>query len=120
MPPSPALPFADRLRDHGTDRPPEIAAVADGPFGVEPHRFMRGIDHGLRGYEQRFQGGNRQAPVPPLVRCEGFAIRLGKRLRNAIGHGGWPGQPRLRHVQPPARWSAAGELCGINRLRYMR
>lgn len=49
------LPFGYRARDHGTNRPPEIAAIVDGPCSVEPNGRVGGVDHGLGGTVSGFR-----------------------------------------------------------------
>jgi len=82
------LPFGVRVRDHGTNRPPEIAAIVDGPCIIEPNDRVCGIDHG-RGWDgQWFQGGDCQPPIACRVLREGCPVSRCERPRDAMGHTG--------------------------------
>jgi hypothetical protein len=91
------LPFQDRLRDHGADRPPEIAATVDRPRCIEPDRLVRRVDHRLRWYGQGLQRRDRETPIAYPIRCQRLALSLGERERNAIHHGGWRSRSVSRH-----------------------
>ena len=64
---------------------------------------MGGIDHGFCGHSKRTQGRQCPAPVALRVRFQCRTIRLGKRLRHAINHGGGLDDRWFRHACSPAK-----------------
>lgn len=86
------LPFGVRVRDHGTNRPPEIAAIVDGPCIIEPSDRVCRVDHSLGWDGQWFQGGGCQPPIACRVRREGYPFSLCERPRDAMSlPAGWQG-----------------------------
>src|SRR4051812_35889050 len=82
-----AFAFVQGCLDHRPYGLLEVATVVDDPKGVEPHRLVRGIDHGLGGARERLDGRPRQSSISGTVGVEVAAIGFGDRATDAVDHG---------------------------------
>src|SRR4051794_7739392 len=98
--------------DHCSHGLLEVVAAVDGPVGVEPHRLVRGIDHGLRGTRERLEGRDRQPPVPGGVGVEIATVGFSDRATHAIDHGPGLNATTAWHTIVPCRGTRPGRAGG--------